>query len=50
MRTAPIKNKNVKATIAEISEIVGQWKKFADDVGVESKLRDEIDNTLIQYK
>jgi serine/threonine-protein kinase HipA len=44
-----IKNKKAKATIAEISEIVGQWKKFADDVGVESKLRDEIDKTLIQY-
>jgi serine/threonine-protein kinase HipA len=45
-----IKNKKAKATITEISEIVGQWKKFADNVGVESKLRDEIDNTLIQYK
>ncbi|MBW6534143.1 MAG: type II toxin-antitoxin system HipA family toxin [Mariniphaga sp.] len=44
-----IKNKKAKATIAEISEIVGQWKKFADDVGVEPKLRDEIDKTLIQY-
>jgi serine/threonine-protein kinase HipA len=44
-----IKNKKAKATIAEISEIIGQWKIFADDVGVESNLRDEIYNTLIQY-
>lgn len=44
-----IKNKKAKAIIAEISEIAGQWKKFADDVGVDPKLRDEIDNTLINY-
>ncbi len=43
-----IKNKKAKAIIAEISEIAGQWKKFADDVGVDTKLRDEIDNTLIR--
>jgi serine/threonine-protein kinase HipA len=45
-----IKNKKAKAIIAEISEIAGQWKKFADDVGVDPKLRDELDNTLIRYK
>jgi serine/threonine-protein kinase HipA len=45
-----IKNKKAKDCIAEISEIAGQWKKFADDVGVEPKLHNEIENTLIRYK
>lgn len=44
-----IKNKKAKATIAEISEVVGQWKIFADDVSVDPKLRDEIGKTLILY-
>jgi serine/threonine-protein kinase HipA len=45
-----IKNKKAKATIAEISELLELWKKFTDDVGIDSKLRDEINNTLIRYR
>jgi hypothetical protein len=34
--------------IDEISEVVSRWKTFADEVGVESRLRDEIGKTLIR--
>ncbi len=44
-----IKNKKAKTSITDISETVGQWKNFADEVGVSAQLRDEIDKTLIRY-
>jgi len=42
-----IKNKKAEATLMEINNIVRKWKIFADESGVEPKLRDEIDKTLI---
>ncbi|MBL0340892.1 MAG: type II toxin-antitoxin system HipA family toxin [Bacteroidetes bacterium] len=43
-----IKNKKSADTISEISDIVSKWKSFADDVKVNPKLRDEINDTLIK--
>jgi serine/threonine-protein kinase HipA len=43
-----IKNKKAAETIEEISNIVSQWKTFADEVKVSPKLRDEIAATLIR--
>ncbi len=45
-----IKNKKAKITIEEISNTVSKWKQFAEEVGVSTELRDEIDKTLISYK
>ncbi len=43
-----IKNKKAEEVTDEISEIVSQWKEFSNEVGVDSKLRDAIDATLIR--
>lgn len=43
-----IKHKKAADTIEEISNIVNQWKIFADEVMVSPKLRDEIAATLIR--
>lgn len=43
-----IKNKKAEEVIDEISEVVSRWKTFADEVGVEHQLRDEIGKTLIR--
>ena len=43
-----IKNKKAAETIEEISNIVSQWKRFADEVKVSPKLRDEIGATLLR--
>lgn len=45
-----IKNKKAETVIAEISDTVAKWKAFADEVKVSPKLRDEINDTLIQFK
>jgi serine/threonine-protein kinase HipA len=42
-----IKNKKAAAMIEEISQIVRQWKKFADAVKISPKLRNAIADTLI---
>ena len=42
-----IKNKKAAAVIAEISNTVSRWKTFADNAKVSTRLRDEIDATLI---
>lgn len=44
-----IKNKKAAETIDEISNIVSQWKTFADEVKVSPKLRDEIGATLLRF-
>lgn len=43
-----IKNKKAAETIDEISDTIGKWKIFANEVNVLSKLRDEINETLIK--
>ena len=43
-----IKNKKAAETIDEISDTVSKWKIFANEVNVFSKLRDEINETLIK--
>lgn len=43
-----IKHKKAAVTIDEISNIIRQWKSFADEVKVYPKLRDEIAATLIR--
>lgn len=43
-----IRNKKAAETIEEISDVVSQWKTFADEVKVSPKLRDEIAATLIR--
>lgn len=45
-----IKNKKAKNVIVEISEKVSHWKKYANEVGVARKLRDEIEKTLILFQ
>jgi serine/threonine-protein kinase HipA len=45
-----INNKKAAVIIDEISDIVSQWKKFADAVNVLPEIRDEIDKTLIKWK
>lgn len=42
-----IKDKKSSAIIEEINQAIGKWKQLADDVNVEPKLRDEIENTLV---
>ncbi len=44
-----IKNKKAKQVIEEISDTVNQWKNFANSVNVDTKLRDEIEKTLIKF-
>ncbi len=44
-----IKNKKAAETIDEISEVVSQWKSFADQVKVSPQLREEIHKTLIRF-
>jgi len=44
-----IRNKKAAETIEEISNTVGQWKTFADQVKVSPRLRDEIAATLIRW-
>lgn len=46
---ASIRNKQAKNTIDEISDTVGRWKQFANEVGVSARLRDEIDATLVGF-
>lgn len=43
-----IKHKKAAETIDEISTTVSNWKRFADDVNVIPKIRDEIGKTLIK--
>jgi serine/threonine-protein kinase HipA len=43
-----IKHKKAAETIDEISTTVSNWKRFADDVKVIPKIRDEIGKTLIK--
>ena len=43
-----IKNKKAEEVIDEICDVVSEWKKYADEVGVDPKLRDAIDATLIR--
>lgn len=45
-----IRNKKAETMIEEINDKVGQWKKFANEVSVSPKLRDEIAKTLINLK
>jgi len=44
-----IKNKKAKLVIEGIGDTVSKWKNFANDVNVDTKLRDEIDKTLIKF-
>lgn len=46
---ASSRNKQARNTIDEISDTVGRWKQFANQVGVSARLRDEIDATLISF-
>ena len=41
-----IKCKKASVIIDEINDTVNHWEKYADEVGVKPKLRDEIANTL----
>ncbi len=43
------RTKNAVHIIQEISETVGHWKKYADEVNVLPAIRDEIDKTLILF-
>ena len=45
-----IRCKKASAIIDEINDNVNQWKKIANDVGVQAKLRDEIDKTLLNLR
>lgn len=45
-----IKNKKASEIINDISEVVNNWKTFADSVNVSPTLRDEIDKTIIRFK
>ncbi len=45
-----IKNKKAEDVIDEISDTIGKWKTFADEVDVSPALRDEIEATLIRLK
>ena len=45
-----IKNKKAEEVIDEISDTIGKWKTFADEVDVSPALRDEIEATLIRLK
>ncbi|HBG25428.1 MAG TPA: toxin HipA [Rikenellaceae bacterium] len=45
-----IKNKKALEIVSEISDTVSKWKKYAHNVNVEPKLRDEIAGTLLNFK
>ena len=45
-----INSKKAALIIEEVSHTVSQWKKFADEVNVLPKIRDEIAGTLIDMK
>lgn len=45
-----IKNKKALEIVSEISDTVINWKKYALNVNVEPKLRDEIADTLLNFK
>lgn len=45
-----IKNKKASIIIDEINETVNQWKKFAKEIDIMPRLRDEIAKTLIYLK
>ncbi len=45
-----IRNKKAPEVISEINNKVSNWKKYANNVEVAPKLRDEIANTLINLK
>lgn len=45
-----IKNKKALEIVSEISDTVSNWKKYALNVNVEPKLRDEIADTLLNFK
>lgn len=44
-----IKCKKAAQIVDEIEEVVQQWKSFADAVGVDPKLRNEIEKSLIRF-
>jgi serine/threonine-protein kinase HipA len=43
-----IKSKKPEVILEEISDAVGRWKTFAEEVGVSPKLRDEIARNLVR--
>ncbi|MBN2611121.1 MAG: type II toxin-antitoxin system HipA family toxin [Bacteroidales bacterium] len=45
-----IRNKKASEIISDINDKVSNWKKYANNVDVTPKLRDEIANTLINLK
>ncbi|MFD2034857.1 hypothetical protein ACFSKL_08655 [Belliella marina] len=45
-----IRCKKASEIIQEINETVNQWKKYADSVEVNPKLRDEIGKTLLNLR
>ncbi|NOR76250.1 MAG: hypothetical protein GQ525_13975 [Draconibacterium sp.] len=45
----PLKTGKAKQVIEEICDTVSQWKNFANNVSVDTKLSDEIDKTLIKF-
>ncbi len=45
-----IRCKKASEIIDEINDTVNQWKKYADEMAVQPKLRDEIDGTLLNLK
>jgi hypothetical protein len=45
-----IRCKKASEIIDEINDTVNQWKKFADNVDVSPKLRNEIAKTLLNLK
>ena len=45
-----IRCKKASVIIEEINDNVNQWKKIANEVGVQPKLRDEIDKTLLDLR
>lgn len=45
-----IRNKKASEIISDINDKVSNWKKYANNVNVEPKLRDEIANTLLNLK
>lgn len=47
------KNMNIKKAtqlIEQVSDVVGQWNTYANKVNVETKLRDSIGKTLVNYE
>ncbi|MBE0679167.1 MAG: hypothetical protein IH592_10435 [Bacteroidales bacterium] len=45
-----IRLKKASDIIDEINETVNTWKKYADEIQVATRLRDEIGNTLLILK